>query len=153
MTSDAQRTANRANSKKSTGPKSAAGKRRSCMGALKHGLLSPKISVLYDEFPEDLAELHRHLYAQLAPKTALEEILVHRVIGAAWRLRRILRVERDILAIGQVEARDAGEFRLGFCYARDPRTNTAIDNLSRYERHLETSMFRNLEELAAPIGK
>ena len=41
MASEKQIAANRANAKKSTGPKTAAGKRKSCQNAYRHGLSSP----------------------------------------------------------------------------------------------------------------
>jgi hypothetical protein len=45
MTSDQKRTSNRANAKKSTGPKSALGKQRAAQNALRHGLAIPVGSV------------------------------------------------------------------------------------------------------------
>lgn len=139
--------ANRENAKRSTGPRTEAGKGQASLNALRHGLLSPRISLLYGETPEELAEFHERLYVELAPVGAIEELLTERVISQAWRLRRVLHVERDVLVVGQLEVDDAGELKLGFAYARDARVSSALDNIARYERSLEASLFRNLNEL------
>jgi hypothetical protein len=49
MTTEAQLAANHANSLKSTGPKSTAGRARSAMNALKHGLRSRKAALLRED--------------------------------------------------------------------------------------------------------
>jgi hypothetical protein len=56
MASDRQIAANRKNAKKSTGPLSEAGKRRSSKNAVRHGLASSN-----SRFPKDIVELARLL--------------------------------------------------------------------------------------------
>ena len=48
MTSQAKILANRRNAKKSTGPRTKAGKRRAAMNALKHGMTA-KLALMQDE--------------------------------------------------------------------------------------------------------
>ena len=55
MTSDKQKASNRANAAKSTGPRSAAGKKKSSQNALVHGLTSQK-SLLPNEKAEEYAQ-------------------------------------------------------------------------------------------------
>ena len=80
-TSRAKIEANRSNALRSTGPRTAEGKARSSMNALKHGLLSPKLSLIFRERPEDLVAFHDALYGHLDPVGALEEAIVHRIIS------------------------------------------------------------------------
>ena len=147
MAAGRHRLANRQNAKRSTGPRSTAGKNRASLNALKHGLLSPRLSLLMDETAEELVSFHHRLFSEFAPVGALEELLVERIISQAWRLRRVLRIERDVLVAGQIEGEETGEYKLGFAYARDERVSAALENVSRYERSLEASFFRNLDEL------
>src|SRR5215813_10166603 len=50
--------ANRRNAQKSTGPKTAAGKRRVARNAIKHGLFTSKLLVNHPDAQEDPAELN-----------------------------------------------------------------------------------------------
>src|SRR5688572_17491033 len=95
-TSERKRRANRNNAKKSTGPKTAAGKARSKMNALKHGMLSSEALIADGETKEDAsthAALRDQLQADLAPVGFFEELLVDRLVTDIWRLRRVLRYE------------------------------------------------------------
>src|SRR3712207_4206820 len=83
--------ANRANARKSTGPKTAEGKARSRCNALRHGLRA--------ELPPDRLPGHRLLIgdrqayrrlreafeADLQPQGAAEQFLVERMAVAAWK--------------------------------------------------------------------
>jgi hypothetical protein len=97
MASEKQVQANRRNALNSTGPRSAEGKQRSRLNAVKHGLLS-EFLLLPGEDPAALDELSAELRAELAPVGEQEELLVERMIGAAWRLRRLVKVETGIFA-------------------------------------------------------
>jgi hypothetical protein len=89
--------ANGRNGKLSTGPKTAQGKTTSAKNARKHGLLS-KDTLLPDEDPETFEDLAEGLRAALAPEGRLETELAERIVVLTWRLRRIGKAERAILA-------------------------------------------------------
>ncbi len=87
---------NRANSLRSTGPRSPAGKLRASLNALQHGLTS-RTAVLPSE---DLAAFERHIQQFLAeyqPATPTETHLVHELANTAWRLNRIPLLEAQLL--------------------------------------------------------
>lgn len=95
MTTEKQREANRRNAKASTGPKTAAGRSRSRMNALKHGLTASQIT-LYDEDPAEFAEYHGGFDEALKPVGALEEFLVEQIACCGWRMQRARRKEAEL---------------------------------------------------------
>ncbi|NQT17467.1 MAG: hypothetical protein HQ582_32225 [Planctomycetes bacterium] len=95
MTSQRQIAANRRNAKRSTGPKTPAGKAASSANSLRHGLTAAT-TVLPDEAVEVYEAFRQALVDELAPATVVEAILVDRIVDLAWRLRRVGRVEADI---------------------------------------------------------
>jgi hypothetical protein len=97
VTSDKQIRANRRNALMSTGPKTPQGKAAARQNALRHGLLSAEM-LLPGEDQAALKELSERLRDELRPVGELEGLLVERIIAAAWRLRRLGRVEAGIFA-------------------------------------------------------
>jgi hypothetical protein len=97
VTSDKQIQANRRNALMSTGPKTPQGKAAARQNALRHGLLSAEM-LLPGEDEAALRELSERLRDELRPVGELEGLLVERIIAAAWRLRRLGRVEAGIFA-------------------------------------------------------
>ncbi len=97
MATQKQIAANRRNAKKSTGPKTIAGRTRTKVNALKHGLTAAQITI-FDEHPEDFENFHNGLTEALVPEGALEEQLVERIAVCAWRLRRVFRIEAWLFA-------------------------------------------------------
>src|SRR6267142_1394299 len=95
MATAKQRTANRHNAHKSTGPKTAVGKAVVALNAMKHGLLSSHV-LLPDEEEAALVELGKRLRTHLQPVGELEVLLVDRMVTAAWRLRRLHAVETHV---------------------------------------------------------
>jgi hypothetical protein len=89
--------ANRANSRKSTGP-SAAGQQRSKYNALKHGLRAQTV-VLPGEDPAAYEQKLHEWIETLQPANPLELELVHRGVNLAWQLDRLERAEAAYLAI------------------------------------------------------
>jgi hypothetical protein len=102
VTSDKQTQANRRNALKSTGPTTPEGKAAASQNALTHGLLSREV-LLPGEDEATLVELSGRLRDELRPVGELEGLLVERVIAAAWRLRRLGRVEAGIFAWERLE--------------------------------------------------
>ena len=96
MASNKQIEANRANARKSTGPRSQRGKARSRLNAVTHGLTAKQI-VVGAEKPEDLEAFREALFADLEPSGALQCELVDEIARFMWRLRRIPVLEADLL--------------------------------------------------------
>lgn len=95
--------ANRANARRSTGPRTPTGRAVSRLNATAHGLraLSPVIP------GEDPAEWERHLagvVAALRPAGALEAELAARVAICLWRMRRVISFETRATADGLDQA-------------------------------------------------
>ena len=88
--------ANRLNSKKSTGPKSEAGKRRSSLNSIKHGLYGEKIAIIGENIDE-INDIKERLVKELKPIGINQEIIVSKMVDLAIRLRRIPLLEAGIL--------------------------------------------------------
>jgi hypothetical protein len=87
---------NRANSEHSTGPRTTAGKQRSSLNALRHGLTGHVVVLP----TEDQTAYQRHLLRfvdQFQPKGALEEQLVQSLGDTTWRLNRVPATEATFL--------------------------------------------------------
>jgi hypothetical protein len=84
--------ANRLNAKKSTGPRSPAGKPRSRLNAVTHGLTA-KITVLPGEDPAEFAAHRDAVISGYAPQTQVEHDLLARIADASWALGRCQRAE------------------------------------------------------------
>jgi hypothetical protein len=92
MTSERQRTANRANARRSTGPRTPNGKMAVRLNALGHGLFARDV-VLPEEDADAFEDLWNQVRANLSPVGPIEEFLVDCVVNAMWRLRRSARAE------------------------------------------------------------
>jgi hypothetical protein len=90
-----QRAASRANAQKSTGPRTAAGKAASRFNALKHGIYAVH-QIMFDEKPEDLADLTAEYHELYNPADSKERFLVDTLVHHEWRLRRMRRVEAEL---------------------------------------------------------
>ena len=96
MTSEKQIRANRKNTLKSTGPRTTQGKLMVSSNALKHGLLSKDV-VIKDESDDEFVQFRQKLYAELAPVGELEQLFADRVIASFRRLRRVGKIEIELL--------------------------------------------------------
>jgi hypothetical protein len=111
--SETKRLTNRANARKSTGPKSRDGKQKVAMNALKHGLRSAQV-VLPGEDAAAFDGMVATWMADWQPPTDARRVLVELAVAHAWRLRRCLKLERDHLlerrreAIREAELLDRG---------------------------------------------
>ncbi len=147
--------ANRRNACKSTGPRTAEGKARSRLNALKHGLRSEQVVVLAGPNPENREEfeaLRQGLIDDREPKGVLEEMLVDRLAVSFWRLRRAYRFEAKSIeqantpsAVSQVLAGLSG-------LPNEPTEKVLpssgdLDKLLRYESMIDRELLRTMAQL------
>jgi len=79
--------ANRANARKSTGPRTAAGKRNSSRNAMKFGLLTRRIAFEDPQQQKDFEALKSWVWEECAPKGGLEQICVDDIVACLWKLQ------------------------------------------------------------------
>src|SRR5262245_55268697 len=80
---------------RSGGPRTDAGKARSSLNAVKHGLRS-KSALLPGENPEEYYELKTKMQAEWKPQGSTEEFQLEQMLQNQWRLRRIAIMEQDL---------------------------------------------------------
>lgn len=149
MTSHAQLAANRLNALASTGPRTDAGRAASAQNATRHGLAAKAI-VIPGEDPEEFARFHADFCARLQPADAVEALLVDRVVACAWRLQRIVRIEREVMESFNIGTHYSafGKITAGLAYHHDARDGAdVLGKLARHEATLEKSLFRAMHEL------
>lgn len=83
--------------RRATGPRTAAGKRRSRMNAIKHGLFSKHL-LLEGEDPSEYERLHQGLRNDWRPMGVRETLEVEHLAGLFWRRRRCLVAETAVIA-------------------------------------------------------
>jgi len=92
---------NRRNSQKSTGPKTATGKKRVSRNAIKHGFYSKWLLVQHQDGEEsqtEYDELSAGIVEDYQPVGWHEEDLVDKIGAWSWRLRRAIRYESGLIA-------------------------------------------------------
>jgi hypothetical protein len=137
MATAAQIAANRRNSQKSSGPRTAEGKAVSRYNALKSGL-DARSMVIPGESAEELEQLAENYRREHRPASPLEHFLIDAIVAADWQLRRLRAIEAEMW---REEALAAGGF--AEAYARD----RAFTRLHRRMDAAERSMYKALKEL------
>ena len=98
MTSLKRIEANRRNSRKSTGPKTDAGKRSSRCNAVRHGLTAETVIGALED-TEDYKAFEATITADYDAQSAVERELVLRLASLLWRLRRATTIETGLFGI------------------------------------------------------
>jgi hypothetical protein len=137
MPTDAQIEANRANSKKSTGPKTPEGKARSAQNASEHGLCASQLVVKPGQEAE-FDEMQAGLYEEVLPVGGLEDELFKSLIHAAWNQRRCRQAEADL----QLKAAEKGLDIL-----LDPALEADLRRIDLYGRRAASAFHRNLKAI------
>ena len=156
MSSQKQIDANRANSQKSTGPTTDAGKAKTRLNAIRDNLTG-QITTLSHHDRLIFEKVKSEHIADLAPKTVSEEKLAHAIAWDTWRLDRLRAAEMNIFAQAADAAVDDDDA------TTDPDLQTAISDaqtfrteskrfelMSLYEQRMNRSLHRNraaLDEL------
>jgi hypothetical protein len=162
MATEAQVNANRSNAQKSTGPRTAEGKAAVAQNAVKHGL-SGRADVIKGE---DQAEFDRHretLLKELRPDGAVESMLAERAVSLSWRLQRVQRMQNEVfdalladgatplarLARSMIPGKAAEDdgLDLGRAAIKDFANSRVLDRLLMYERRIEHSLLKTLNDL------
>src|SRR4051812_35566827 len=87
-TSERKLAANRANARRSTGPRTAAGKRKVSRNAIVHGLTA-RSCLLHGDDVDQYSRFARRIVDDLHPDGAMQVQLTEEVINYSWRLRRV----------------------------------------------------------------
>ncbi len=124
---------NRANSQHSTGPQTEAGKQRSSLNALRHGLTS-QIVVMPNE---DLEAYRAHLKSfnvEYDPQGATETHLVRSLADTSWRLNRVAAIEANVLKFATMVVMPENDAK-------------ALANLSLHSQRLARQFERTVTQL------
>jgi len=148
--SERKRKANRENAKKSTGPRSWAGKDESKMNAVTHGLLAEHLLITDGELKED-PEAFGRLLAGLRearqPVGALEEALVEEIAGGFWKERRAQRYEAGAIAREAGSRRDREALRSRGRFERALNFGENLEHSVEGIQHLLAALNRAIEEV------
>jgi hypothetical protein len=96
--SDRKVAANRANARRSTGPRSTLGKARSSLNAIRHGILARaafNVTLEGESRRAEFDDLVRGLAQEFQPQTPSEHMMVQQVAGCYWRLAKVLTFETE----------------------------------------------------------
>ena len=177
QTSQARIDANPHNPKKSTGPRSPAGKAASSRNRLLHGLRANKHILLDDDNPEDFLLLLKDLDNTFRPVGEAEEMLATRIAADMWRLEHALPLEAGIFR-QCLEGVDAADYsrnrtlinhqrnherdpklyspapdppdpddRLARAFVGDCAKSNSLASLTRYKAAIQLAIDRNLRQL------
>lgn len=141
MCSEKQAEANRKNCLKSTGPKTCQGKVVVSQNAIKHGILSTRVTIDEDEKKKFL-EFATRLNAEFRPVDSIQEFLVDRIISSAWRLQRLIHIEALLLKKSTQPVWTQSFVGYDEAFSGEGIQSMAV--LSKYEKSIENSLFRAL---------
>jgi len=138
VVSERKLAANRANSRKSSGPISQAGKDRVKRNAVKHGLQAKALFVfeILGEKKEDFTRLERSLRRKFRPNGPLQEFHLETVLRCMWSIARAVRWESAEMKKSQLRLQNApaGELLRGIeqVFQRTSAPKTEIDSTVDY---------------------
>src|SRR5687767_8036886 len=124
--------ANRRNAQRSTGPRTAAGKRRASRNALKHGLCSP-YACLEGECAATYATFVREVEEELQPRTPLQRSLIPHIANLMWRIDRLPQAQADMFQLELKRERLTASQVIARRFSASPSDNGFL-LLGRYAR-------------------
>ena len=142
----AQSEASRLNGAHSSGPASEAGKARSAMNGVRHGLSGRTFFLLPDEDPEEFAAHEAMWLAEWQPRDVAERDVAELAIRALWREIRADRLETQILTdvFGADAIEDEAERR-----AAKAAAMKALGTLLRYRAQIARENAAAMRDLNA----
>ena len=159
--------ANRRNALRSTGPKTARGKRAVAGNAIKHGFLAREVVITAWHGEESLKEFHdlvEKICEHYGAIGVVEELLVQTIATCWWRKARVIRAEngeirRRLESVAVDRALRNSDERLSAFAGRGELVGDAeaqsfslppadaADKLLRYEAHLDRQLYRAMDQL------
>jgi hypothetical protein len=136
MISELRQTANAANARLSTGPRTTEGKARSSQNARTDGLTAAEL-IIAAEDREEFDDVNAQLQTDIRPQGTLQQILFEQLVASAWNLRHIRRMEAELTASAQTY----------LDILDNPVLTAKLDRLARHQTRLERSFHRALREL------
>lgn len=144
MATEKQIAANRLNARRSCGPKTPEGKRRSSLNALQLGGFA-KSTLLPSEDKKEFSTFARGVYADWEPVGATECTLVELMISTLWRHRRLQSVEGGLYEMYKVyKGVDGGP---ATAFVQDGLQVDSFGRLVKSETALERRLFKLIKEL------
>jgi hypothetical protein len=145
MNTELRAETNRANAQHSTGPKTRAGKKRSSLNALRHGLTGQVVIMP----GEDLNAYQNHVNsftAEYKPEGPTEAHLVQALADTSWRLNRVAALETNVLTLAAAHASDGIKGALATAAAMESHSKT-LANLSLHTQRLSRQFERTVAQL------
>ncbi|HEY6391660.1 MAG TPA: hypothetical protein VIX89_10305 [Bryobacteraceae bacterium] len=136
----------------STGPRTDAGKQRSSLNALRHGLTGQTVVLPSD----DLAAYQLHCQEfldQYQPKNKMEVQLTQTIADLTWRLNRVTAIEANLLTLGIAEQShnvdtENGQAHSALAMAKAfHQQSRAMVNFSIYEHRLSLRLQKTTKQL------
>jgi hypothetical protein len=133
----------------STGPRSAEGKARSSMNALKSGIYS-KSEIIPGEDPARLTTLTEEYFQRFHPAVPEQRDLVDILVRSTWALRRLATAEAQVWTyeMERFELDENSPIGEGFC--RSDRTLTRLQRIVNSTQRNFRDALRELERLQSP---
>jgi hypothetical protein len=152
MVSERRIEANRRNAQLSTGPRTPAGRARSSINALRHGITG-QVSIMTTEDRAAHDKFVQELIDRLRPEDPLELQFASVIAEDFWRLQRIRSVENDMLALGNFS--EAAEIDVDHpeIHTSLTRARTFLDHskdferLTLYEQRINRAIEKNRRQL------
>jgi hypothetical protein len=151
--SEKQIAANRANAKKSTGPRTPEGKARSSQNATRHGITAQTL-IMTDEDRKAYNAFLAAMMTDLAPIGAMETFLAQSVAEEAWRLNHARAQCNNLVAIGHFDGTadlyttDHAEIHTAVTAAATTRDQAAnLERLSLYMQRIHNSFQKHRADL------
>ncbi len=148
--------ANRKNAQLSTGPKTALGKAKSALNAVKHGIFTKEcLKNISDEEARDYEALRLGVFESLKPKDQMQAILCDKVTIDVWRLRKALAFEQGTmqLEILNLDASDSPVdlSRREVLVGHLESYNTELENLNQLKNLINNGALNSLSEISGEI--
>jgi len=164
MATQKQILANRLNAQRSTGPNTPEGKALASQNATKHGVLA-RTDVIATENQADF-DLHAgQMLSSLKPIGPMESMLAMRIISLSWRLKRAedfqtqtfntLNTKKSLTPLEKMkrsvfhqdEDPENPNQPIGQTVINDFSNANVLDRLLMYERRIENSLYKTLNEI------